>query len=164
MPDSRDRVVDGGRQAGVPPGTPLMSVVVSGATMQAMPIPNSSTAGSTSMNTPGGGISVARSVSDACHGCESTGTRASHSSPLATIERPDHEEGPRAEPSRRRPQRGRQQCQAKPRREADGARAEGRVAQDVLEQDPLVAERDVEATVDEERGEVDRGEHPVPEE
>ena len=63
------------------PETDPMSVVVSGATTHEMPAPNSSIAGRTSIRTARGGMSVAGRSKEASHGVESTGRRATQSSP-----------------------------------------------------------------------------------
>ncbi len=73
---------------------------------------------------------------------------------------PDDEERPSAEPPGHRAEAGRQERQADPHRDADGTRGKGGVAQHVLEQDALVAERDIQGAIDEERGEIDRRERP----
>src|SRR4026208_1279615 len=136
-------------------GTEPMRVFVSGATMHAMPRPNRRTAGTTSMKTSGGGIKVTGSATDAFHGAESTGRRVSQSNPLATTRGPPTRKRrtptPPAHAPIRRGGRGRPRAR---RRAARPRRGRG-IAQHVLVQDPLVAEGDVQAAVDEERGEVD---------
>src|SRR5262245_39026637 len=60
-------------------GIEPISVLVNGATTNAIPSPNRMVAGSTSMNTDGGGTSVAGSSNDASHGCEVGGILAHQS-------------------------------------------------------------------------------------
>jgi hypothetical protein len=61
----------------------FISVLVRGATTSAIPMPNVTSAGSTSMNTDAGGMSVERSSSDARHGSEVAGIRDHHNMPAA---------------------------------------------------------------------------------
>src|SRR6188508_3496232 len=67
------------------PETDPINVVVSGATTHEIPAPKSRIAGRTSMNTLGGGISVAGSEIVASHGAESAGSRAHQRRPSAMI-------------------------------------------------------------------------------
>ena len=64
-------------------GIELISVFVSGATTQAMPIPNSRTAGRMSTMNVDRRDQRRRSIGAACHGAELAGRRANHSSPAA---------------------------------------------------------------------------------
>src|SRR6187431_341927 len=69
-------------------GTEFMSGLVSGATMSAIPSPNRRTAGSTSMSTSDGGMSVAGRLRVASHAAESVGSRTYHNSPVAMMSGP----------------------------------------------------------------------------
>ena len=107
------------------------------------------------MSESSGGIRLAGSSSDASHGAESAGRRAYHSSPPAISSGPATRN--RRAPSRPasvpiRVDRSASRCPSG----ADEPGAEGGVAEDALEDDRLVAERDVQRAVDEERREVDR--------